>query len=317
MLTQLRALFVVIEEGSLNRAAARLRLSQSALTRQMQALENEVGGRLLERTSTGVRPTDAGHALADSMRPVLADYDAALAGVSRLAQGQRDQLRVGYLASAAQAYLDPALSALRHEQPAVKVRLLNLSPGEQIAALRKGEIDVALIGQEGCLAANEFYTRKLATMPVLAVLPADHPLARRKGVRLGELRGERFVRSPEEDLPGRDRWIAQLCRKAGFRPKFGPAADSLSHSLTLIAGEGVVTLAPAYLRGFPAAGIAMVPLTEPPDATWDFLVVWQRGRTGDSLRALLDALAKAAEDECRDAEATSGQAAKSRRSSSK
>ena len=306
MLTQLRTFFVVIEEGSLNRAAGRLRMSQSALTRQMQTLENEVGGPLFERLTTGVRLTDAGHALADSMRPILASYDAALAGVSRLARGQRDQLRVGYLASAAQAYLDPALATLRREQPGVKIHLLNLSPGEQLAALRKGEIDVALIGQEGCGAANEFYTRKLATLPVLAVLPTDHPLARREGVRLEELRGERFVRSPEEDLPGRDRWITGLCRKAGFRPKFGPAAESLSHSLTLIAAEGLVTLAPAYLRGISAAGIAMVPLVEP-DAKWDFLVVWQRGRTGESLRALLDALAKTAE-------ATAGQAAQSRRS---
>ena len=289
---------MVIEEGSFNRAAMRLRMSQSALTRQMQALENEVGGLLLERTSSGVRLTGAGHALANSMRRVLADYDAALAEAAGLARGERSQLRVGYLASAAQAYLDPALSALRREHPEVKVKLLNLSPGEQIAALREGEIDVALIGQEGCMAASEFYTRKLAALPVLAVLPADHRLARRKGVRLAELSGERFVRSPEADLPGRDRWITQLCRQAGFRPKFGPTAESLSHSFTLIAGEGAVTLAPDYLRGFPAAGIVMIPLTAP-EAAWDFLVVWQRGRTAASVRALLDALVEAAASVCR------------------
>jgi DNA-binding transcriptional LysR family regulator len=79
VLAQLRAFLIALEEGSLNRAAVRLRMSQSALSRQMQALEAEIGGALLERTTGGVRPTDAGNALASSLPSVLAEYDAAIA----------------------------------------------------------------------------------------------------------------------------------------------------------------------------------------------------------------------------------------------
>jgi DNA-binding transcriptional LysR family regulator len=190
-------------------------------------------------------------------------------------------------------FLDPALSALRRTHPEVKVKLLDLSPGEQILALRKGEIDLALIGQEGALLSGEFYVRKLTTLAVVAVMPDDHPLASREHISLKELRGERFISSPEEDLPGRDRCITQLCRRAGFRPKFVQKAASLSNMFTLIGSEGAVTLVPAYLKSFPVAGIAMVPLSDS-KATWDFLVVWQRGRTAKSLRALLDALAVSA-----------------------
>ena len=160
MVPQLRAFLVALEEGSLNRAALRLRMSQSALSRQMQVLENEIGGALLERTAAGVRPTDAGYALAKSLPRVLADYDAAIEEARRLARGQRDLIRLGYLGSAAQTFLDPALAALRRTHPEVKVKLLDLSPGEQIVALRKGEIDLAQIGQEGALLSNEFYIRK-------------------------------------------------------------------------------------------------------------------------------------------------------------
>jgi DNA-binding transcriptional LysR family regulator len=174
----------------------------------------------MKSATAGVRPTDAGYALATSLPRVLADYDAAIDEARRLARGQRDLIRVGYLGSAAQMFLDPALCALRRTHPEVKVKLLDLSPGEQIVALRKGEIDLALIGQEGALLTSEFYVRKLTTLAVVAVMPADHPLASRERISLKELSGERFISSPEEDLPGRDRWITQLCRRAGFRPKF-------------------------------------------------------------------------------------------------
>jgi DNA-binding transcriptional LysR family regulator len=256
----------------------------------MQALEADIGGALLERTTTGVRPTDAGHALASSVPKVLVEYDAAIAEARRLARGQRDLIRVGYLGSTAQIFLDPALSVMRRIHPEVKVKLLDLSPGEQIAALRKGEIDLALIGQEGALLSTEFYTQKLTTLPLVAVMPADHSLASKRQISLKELRDERFICATEEDLPGHNRWITQLCRRAGFKPKFVQEALSVSNMFTLVVSEGAVALVPSYLKHFPVAGVAMVELLDK-KAAWDFLVVWQRGRTAKPLRELLDALA--------------------------
>lgn len=297
MIEKLRMFLVALEEGSLNRAAVRLRMSQSALSRQMQALETEIGGALFERTTSGIRATAPGHALAASLPSALAQVESALSEARRLARGQRELLRVGYLGSATQVFLNPALGELRRSHPAVKVKLLDLSPGEQIAALRQGEIDLAVTGQEGALASGEFYTRKLATLPVVAILPADHKLARRKAIPLSALQGEAFVGAPEEDMPGRDRWVVQLCRRAGFRPRFLQQGDSVSEMFTLVSGEGMVALGPAYLKTFPAAGVAMVPVSDE-GATWDFLIVWQRGRTSDSLQALLQALGKTADEAC-------------------
>ncbi|HSI87321.1 MAG TPA: LysR family transcriptional regulator, partial [Candidatus Methylacidiphilales bacterium] len=140
MLDHIRMFLVALEEGSLNRAAVRLRMSQSALSRHMQSLETEIGGTLFERTPNGIRATDAGHALAHSMPAVITAYESGVAEARRLARGQRDILRIGYLGSAAQTYLNPALAALRASNPGIKAKLLDLSPGEQITALRKGEI---------------------------------------------------------------------------------------------------------------------------------------------------------------------------------
>src|SRR6267142_1822217 len=177
VLDKLRLFLVVLEEGSLRRAAERLHISQSAITRQLQSLEHELGGRVLERTSAGVRPTSGGHALAEKAKSLLADYDSTMAEVRRLVRGEGERLRIGYVASAVQEYLGPALAALRRTHPKVKVKMLDLSPGEQITALRRGEIDLALTSHGVDLLSRDFYTRKLATVPSIVVLPANHRLA--------------------------------------------------------------------------------------------------------------------------------------------
>lgn len=286
----LRSFFAVVEQGSLNKAAGRLRVSQSTLTRQMQALEREIGGPLLERGPGGVALTATGHTLAQRMPPVLADFDRALAEARKRARGQSAELRIGYLMSAVAGYLNPALAALRKAHPEVKVKLLDLSPGEQIAALRKGELDLALVGAAGSLLTREFYVKKLAVLPMLAALPAQHPLAAREELRLADLRGEVFVGAPDADLPGYNRWVTQLGRKAGFRVRFVQDADSLTHGLLLVVTEGAVSLLPDFAKNVGAPGVVFRPLRDPV-ARWDLLVAWQRGKASDPLRTLLGALA--------------------------
>src|SRR6201987_3027149 len=94
MLEKLRLLLVVLEEGSLRRAADRQRISQSAITRQMQSLELDLGGRVLGRTSAGGHPTNGGYALAERAKTVLADYDSTMAEVPRLNLGESERLRI-------------------------------------------------------------------------------------------------------------------------------------------------------------------------------------------------------------------------------
>ena len=288
----IRSFLLILDEGSINRAAPRLHLAQSTLTRQMQTLEREVGGRLLERTSDGIAPTAAGHALAGGMRSVLKAVDATLDKTRRLAIGQHDQLRIGYLVHASGAHLNPALVLLRRTHPEVKVQLTDLSPGEQIAALRAGTIDVAVTGQEGGSLAREFYSRRLARLALFVVLPASHPLAERAAVKFADLREEIFVNAPERDMPGRNRWLAKLCRRAGFRIRFSPEeAQSLAHAFSLVVSDHLVTIVPEFVQGTPAPGIALRRISDP-WATWDFNVFWQRGRPGPIVRAFLDDLEK-------------------------
>lgn len=289
MIDRVRALLTVIEEGSVNRAATRLRITQPALSRQMKLLESEVGGKLLERETSGVKPTGLGHVLVKVMRPVIGSYDAALAEVRRQARGSRSELRVGFLISAAQPILSPAVERLRATYPEMKLKLHDMSPREQIDALKSGELDLALIGQEGAIAARDFHSLKICSLGVCAALSTSDPLASRDRISLKDLARHDFIGVDEEQMPGRNRWITSLCRAAGFKPRFIAIPDGITHVLSMVASESAVTLLPGYFKANTHPGIVFVPVSDP-KARWDFIVLWQRGKTPAITTALVDAL---------------------------
>jgi DNA-binding transcriptional LysR family regulator len=285
-LNLLRSFFAIAEHGSLSKAAAQLHVSQSTLTRQVQALEAELGGQLLDRGSGGVALTAAGHALLEGMHPVVARADAVVAGVRRLARGQSASVRIGYITVAASEYLNPALAGLRRAQPGTKVRLMDLSPGAQLAALRRGELDVAVLGNINAAVAREFYVRRIATLPVVVALPETHALAAQDAIALADLRREMFVGAEPAEVPGFNPWLRQLCRRAGFRPRFIEQADGLTHILSLLVAEQAVTLLPGLVQKSKVPGVAFRPLRSPA-ARWDLQVAWQRGRIAEPVRELV------------------------------
>ncbi len=282
----LRSFFSIVEHGSLNRAADNLRVSQSTLTRQVHALEEEVGGRIFERSANGVALTSAGHVLHDSMRPVVTQFDLALNEARKTARGQSARLRVGYIGSASSQYLHPSLAELRRTHPEVKVTLTDLSPGEQIAALRKGEIDLALLANARAVLSREFFVRRIAVVSVFVALPENHPLASRLALKLADLKREVFVGVSDQDMPGHNAWILQLCRRARFRPKFVVQAESLAHGLATIVAEGAVDLLPEYATHSRVPGVVYRPLQDS-TATCELLVAWQRGKVAEPVRAML------------------------------
>src|SRR5215469_6358654 len=247
MLEELRFFLVILDEGSLRRAAKRLHISQPALPRQMQLLEHDLGGRRLERTSGGVHPTKEGYALAEKARALLGHYDSTMAEARRMVRGESERLRVGYVASAGQEYLAPALIEVRRLHPEVKTKLLDLTTGEQIMALRRGEIDLALTYLGRDLLSPDFYTRRVASVPSLAALPIKHRLVSQTQISISELKNEHFLRVPDTSAPGYNKKISQFCVQfGGFRPRFAAMRTftRIAEGLSLSANEDEVSLYP-------------------------------------------------------------------------
>ncbi len=287
----LRSFFIVSEFGSLSRAAEQLHVSQSTLTRQMQTLESEIGGQLLERGPSGVALTAAGHALLEGTQPLLAKFDNVISEARKLARGQSASVRIGYIMSAAGDYLNPALAALRRSYPNTKVHLVHLSPGQQIAALRRGELDVVVLGNINTAVSREFFVRRIETFPVLVALSDTHPLAEGEEVPLASLRKELFIGADPEDIPGFNHWLIQLCRRAGFRPKIVENARSVSHTLSLVVAEHAVALLPELVHRLRAPGVTFRPLRGAA-VQWELQVAWHRGKITEPVRELVEYLTK-------------------------
>jgi hypothetical protein len=115
-------------------------------------------------------------------------------------------------------------------------------------------------------------------------MPADHRLASRKQVRLVDLRSEQFIGSLECRMPHRNRWMIQFWQRAGFRPKLPQEGESVSHSI--IVSDGVVSRSCPLICWSSCRS----------EATWDFLLVSQRGRTARTVKPLIEL--PAVVDEC-------------------
>ena len=290
-LNVVQGFFAIVEAGSMGKAAVRLRVSQSTLTRQVQALEAEIGAPLLERSGTGVAPTPAGRFFLEGMRAPLDAVQRVVELTRRTGHGQRSLLRIGYMASTAQRYLNPALRTLRERDPTVRVQLIDSSPGEQFVALRAGQIDMGVVGESGRLVEREFFVRKLATVPAVVLAPDNHPLAIQTRISLRDLKRETFIPIPEHDAPAYLPWMKTMCRKAGFRPKLTEPADSMSHLGAMVTADHCVALLPRFLAEKAPPGLTVLSLIET-YAVADLIVIWQRGKTSEPMRQMLDILWK-------------------------
>jgi DNA-binding transcriptional LysR family regulator len=206
--------------------------------------------------------------------------------------GESERLRIGYLGSAVDEYVGPALAVLRRAYPRLKVKMMDQTPGEMIIALRQVKIDLALTLHGIDLLSRDFYARKLATVRSLVALPVSHRFATQRQVPLSQLKSETFVRGSDDVLPGYTQRVVQFCRKyGGFRPRLGTIdrADGLVESLALAANEEMISIQPAFISHLNVPNVVLVPIADA-GATWDLFVVWQRGKISSPLRTLLKEL---------------------------
>jgi DNA-binding transcriptional LysR family regulator len=233
----------VVRRGSLAAAARALSFTQSAVSQQIAALEREAGVPLLERSHRGTRPTAAGRVLARHADRIVAQLREAERDLEAAAVGNAGDVRVAAFPTAAVALVTGTIAELEKREPRIDVTLTEADPDESRSLLRAGDIDLALDFDYDLLPSelgNEFIVSPLLSEHLLVALPANNPYARRRRLRLADLRDEQWIGGDY----GCSDILRAVCAQAGFTPTLVFECNDYAIAQGLIASAVGIALVP-------------------------------------------------------------------------
>ena len=233
------------------RAAETLGVAQPALSRQIAQLETTLGFALFVRSQRRVELTVAGAALLARVEPWLRQLHRLPAELAAVAAGQHGVLRVGFTGLAMATVLPPILREFQRTHPGIRVELNESPTASQVAALREGDIACGFLHPDSL--PDGFQTRLLLQEPNGVVLPADHPLARRRVLKLRDLADVPFVLFPRIHNAGfYDRTLAAFT-EAGVIPHIAEEIWPRANAIGLVrAGLGATLMCPSEAQNLPA-----------------------------------------------------------------
>jgi len=286
-LEQLRGLVAVAEELHFGRAAARLRMTQPPLSRQIQKLEAAIGVRLLDRDNRRVALTPAGEAFLREARRVLAIAEAAPDLAQRVSLGTRGVVRVGFTAASTFGILGRLLDDLERELPEVRVELFEMVTREQVAAIAGDDLDLGLARPP--FDPDLFDSRLLHREALLLAVPAGHRLTGLGRPALpADLATEPLIFHSQQKARYFYDLVVSMVPPAQER-----VVQSVSQILTMLwlvaAGRGIAFVpASATLLGIP--GVAFAPLATPIPEPVELHLLWPRHSQNPALSKVLSVL---------------------------
>lgn len=259
---QLRYFVAAAECLNISRAAEKVHVSQPALSRQLRLLEEELGADLFRRIRKRIFLSEAGRVFLPRARGILAQA-AEAAALMRDKFAARGIIRFGAITPFLDDLVAPALQEYARRHPQTEVHVVDAAPSELIAKLRRGDLDLAVLGNLEKKDRNKFHLTLLYEHHHAAVLPAQHPMAGRRSLRLAELALDRWVSLSDNHFPGRRKFLISACRQAGFRPVIISEVDSIPTLIAAVKVRQAVAILPAHCAKFPHAGCAFVGLAGP------------------------------------------------------
>jgi len=280
-LRHLRYFVQVADDLHFARAAARLGMSQPPLSQQIRALEDELGVRLLDRTSRRVTLTAAGTLFLDAARETLAQADRAMTIARRSARGELGELRIGFNASAPfVARIASAIHDFRKAFPDVHLALSEVAGSAQFPAILDRSLDVGFVrSAEPPVLPPGLSATLILTERLFVAMHPHHPLAAREGLHLSDLANEPMLVYASDRGGGFTGELFALLRGAGVEPLIAQSVREIPTLLGLAAaGIGVTVLAQS-LCALQSSGLVYLPLLDAGAHTAMWLVHRRKGAT--------------------------------------
>lgn len=249
----------VAELLNFSRAAEQLHVAQPALSRQIRALEVELGAQLLDRNHVRVRLTDAGRAYFAHTCKILALVDMAAAAVREVSEGGAGELIVSNDWHLSGSIVPAALNEFRRLYPRADVVLHDRRAQDQLPFILNRRGHIGFMVRELLGNRPEIESLTILTARLMVVLPTAHPLANRSEVRLAELAEETWVTVDRKESPQFLGVLNRLCRWSGFTPKIGLTSTTLEGIVGRVASGYGVTLLPEHMVAVLSAQLRAVP----------------------------------------------------------
>jgi DNA-binding transcriptional LysR family regulator len=285
-LRQLRYFVTVADTLHFGRAAESLHIVQPAVSQQIRRLERELGTQLFDRSPRHVRLTEAGERFLPAARSVLAAEEHARAVIGELTRPPQLTLRLG-TSTGLGDHLDRVLDRLARQEPELIVELVSVPVQERLRQVVEGRLDAAFVRGSGeadeppeSQRSREPGRARLRTVPVwrdplVAALPARHPLAAGPAVELADLAGLRLSLTPRRNHPALVDLVVGACAAAGFEPLPSTGTGPLPDTLAAIgAGQQLWTVVyAAHARLLRGERVAFLPFRDEGLALTTSLVV--------------------------------------------
>ncbi|QFP75795.1 LysR family transcriptional regulator [Deinococcus sp. AJ005] len=271
-LRHLRHFVALAEEEHFGRAAERVFVVQQALSNSVRNLEEEVGVPLVLRTTRRVQLTPAGQEFLVGARETLALAGQTVERARRAARGEVGRLTIGFVSGLAFGGLPEIVRRFRELYPNVSVNLRELTAHEQEAGLRGGVLDVGLMLLP--VRAATLDSRALWRQPLVAALPAGHPLARKRKLKISDLAPEPFVFFPRQLRATYFDQVMRWCAGADFTPNVVQEAIEIPTLLSLVAAGVGVFLPIEFFNRLQLPGVVYRPVEDAPLV--DIVAVWRR-----------------------------------------
>lgn len=286
----LRYFAATAEAGHITRAAERLNMQQPPLSRQIKALERELGVQLFRRKARGVELTDAGHTLLQASRDILPRVQRAIEATQRTAQGEQGQVRIGAAPTAPfNSFVPRVIRAFREAFPRVTLTIEESLSHDLFQRLRDDQIDVAFYRSAPADGAG-LKLDSLLTEPMIMAVPIGNPLvksARRSKLSLRDFADETFIVYGRRLGPGLYDATVAACHDAGFSPRLGQEAPRIVSTLNLVAAGLGVAMVPASLQHMKVDGVRYCPLSGPVQPKALLALASRRGDPSASVRQFL------------------------------
>lgn len=272
-LRHLRYFQAVAEELSFSKAARRLHIAQPALSRAVKELEEDIGAVLMFRNRRAVSLTEAGAMLLHEIGILFQRVDDAVKKVQRVANGEEGELRVGYIGAPTQAFLGRLLAEFRKRYPRVSMILEERTPERVWEMVARGRLDIGLTRPVLAQHAHGLHTTLLRHEPFHCVLPATHPLAKKREVPWRALAGEPLVILARREGVGLHDAILTACQRAKFTPRFTHTPSVIHTVLSYVEAGAGIGIIPDSVATLGAGGpLVFRPLL--PVQSVDLVMVW-------------------------------------------